>query len=199
MSAHPAEHKGRPVVVAHTVGGVARRGSRREGPTSDTIWLTVWKKAAGPDKLTYDDVVDEALCHGWIDSTVNGFDETSTLLMVAPRKKGSVWSALNKARIERLVAEGRMQPAGQAVIDAAIADGSWTILDPVEAMIEPDDLVAAIDAAGVRAAWDVMDAESSQAGALPPGAGEDAADPGQAHRRGDRRAARRLTRPAASA
>ena len=47
-----------------------------------------------------------------------------------------------------------MQPAGQRVIDAAIEDGSWTILDPVEAMIEPDDLVAAIDAAGVRATWD---------------------------------------------
>lgn len=152
MASHPAEHKGRRVVVAHTVQEW-RDWLRREGPTSGTVWLTVWKKAAGPDKLTYDDVVDEALCHGWIDSTINGFDETSTLLMVAPRKKGSVWSAVNKARIERLVAEGRMQPAGQAVIDAAIADGSWTILDPVEAMEEPDDLVAAIDAAGVRDTW----------------------------------------------
>ena len=47
-----------------------------------------------------------------------------------------------------------MQPSGQAVIDAAIADGSWTILDPVEAMIEPDDLAQAIDASGLRAAWD---------------------------------------------
>jgi uncharacterized protein YdeI (YjbR/CyaY-like superfamily) len=153
VATHPAEHKGRRVVVAHTVEEW-RDWLRQEGPTSGTVWLTVWKKAAGPDKLTYDDVVDEALCHGWIDSTINGFDETSTLLMVAPRKKGSVWSAVNKARIERLVAEGRMQPAGRAVIDAAIADGSWTILDPVEAMEEPDDLVAAIDAAGVRDVWE---------------------------------------------
>ncbi len=124
------------------------------GDSSDSIWLTVWKRAAGPGKLGYDDVVDEALCRGWIDSTINAFDDTSYLLLLAPRKRGSVWSAVNKARIARLVGEGRMQPAGQRVIDAAIADGSWTILDPVEAMIEPDDLVAAIDAADVRATWD---------------------------------------------
>ena len=77
--------------------------------------------------------------------------------MVAPRKRGSVWSAVNKARIERLVAEGRMQPAGQAVIDAAIADGSWTILDPVEDLAEPDDLSAALDAdPTARLAWDAF-------------------------------------------
>lgn len=153
MSTHPAEHKGRRVVVAHTPQEW-RDWLRAESATSDSVWLTVWKQAAGPGKLNYEDAVLEALCVGWIDSTVNGFDEVSTLLLMARRKKGGVWSAPNKARIERLVAEGRMQPSGQAVIDAAIADGSWTILDPVEAMLEPDDLVAAIDAAGVRARWD---------------------------------------------
>ncbi len=153
MGAHPAEHKGRRVVVLHTVEEW-RDWLRSEGPTSGTIWLTVWKQAAGPGKLSYDDVVDEALCHGWIDSTINRFDDTSYLLLLAHRKRGGVWSAPNKARIERLQAEGRMRPEGQAVIDAAVADGSWTILDPVEAMVEPDDLVAAIDDAGVRGAWD---------------------------------------------
>jgi uncharacterized protein YdeI (YjbR/CyaY-like superfamily) len=152
VSTHPAEHKGRRVVVVHTPEEW-RDWLRTEGATSGTIWLTVWKQAAGPDKLTYDDVVDEALCHGWIDATVNRFDDTSYLLLLAPRKKGSVWSAVNKARIERLVAEGRMLPTGQALIDAAIADGSWTILDSVDAMLEPDDLVAAIDAADVRDTW----------------------------------------------
>jgi uncharacterized protein YdeI (YjbR/CyaY-like superfamily) len=151
--AHPAEHKGRRVVVLHAPEEW-RDWLRTEGATSGTVWLTVWKQAAGPDKLTYDDVVDEALCHGWIDSTINRFDDTSYLLLLAPRKKGSVWSAVNKARIERLVAEGRMQPVGQAVIDAAIADGSWTILDSAEAMEEPDDLGAAIDAAGIRDIWE---------------------------------------------
>lgn len=150
---HPPEHKGRRVVVAHTPEQW-REWLAAEGTSSGSVWLTVWKQAAGPGKLTYDDVVDEALCHGWIDSTINGFDEHSYLLLLAPRKPGSVWSGVNKARIERLTADGRMQPAGRAVIDAAIADGSWTILDPVEAMEEPDDLVAALDGAGVRAAWE---------------------------------------------
>lgn len=153
MSTHPAEHKGRRVVVAHTPEEW-RSWLAAEGATSAAVWLTVWKQAAGPDKLTYEDVVLEALCVGWIDSTVNGFDDLSFLQLLSPRKKGSVWSAPNKARVERLVAEGRMQPSGQAVIDASIADGSWTILDPVEAMIEPDDLAQAIDAAGLRTAWD---------------------------------------------
>lgn len=153
MADHPADHKGRRVVVAHTVEDW-RAWLRSEGSTSGTIWLTVWKQAAGPGKLGYDDVVDEALCHGWIDSTINRFDELSYLLLLAPRKRGGVWSAPNKARIERLRAEGRMRPEGQAVIDAAVADGSWTILDSVEAMIEPTDLTAAIDEAGARAEWD---------------------------------------------
>lgn len=153
MSAHPAEHKGRRVVVLHTPEEW-RAWLRTEGATSGTVWLTVWKQAAGPDKLTYDDVVDEALCHGWIDSTINRFDDTSYLLLLAPRKKGSVWSAVNKARIERLVAEDRMQPSGQAVIDAAIADGSWTILDSVEAMQEPDDLVEALGTGALRQTWE---------------------------------------------
>jgi uncharacterized protein YdeI (YjbR/CyaY-like superfamily) len=153
VGAHPAQHKGRRVVVAHTPQEW-RDWLLAEAASSDSIWLTVWKRAAGPGKLTYDDVVDEALCHGWIDSTVNRFDETSYLLLLARRKKGSIWSAVNKARIERLAAEGRMLESGQAVIDAAIADGSWTILDSVDAMIEPDELVAAIDGAGLRATWD---------------------------------------------
>ena len=100
---HPSEHKGRRVVVVHTAAqwrawlgdGTATRRS--------SIWLTVWKRAAGPGKLGYDDVVDEALCHGWIDSTINAFDDTSYLLLLAPRKRRSVWSGVNKARIERLV------------------------------------------------------------------------------------------------
>lgn len=153
MGAHPAQHKGRRVVVVHTADEW-RDWLHAEAASSDSIWLTVWKQAAGPDKLTYDEVVDEALCHGWIDSTVNRFDDTSYLLLLARRKKGSIWSAVNKARIERLVAEGRMLESGQAVIDAAIADGSWTILDSVDAMIEPDELTAAIDGAGLRDTWE---------------------------------------------
>jgi uncharacterized protein YdeI (YjbR/CyaY-like superfamily) len=152
-SGFPAEHKGRRVVVVHTVDEW-RRFLLDEGATSPAIWLTVWKKAAPEGRPRYEDLVCEALCHGWIDSTINGFDELCTLLLMAPRKPGSMWSAPNKERVERVTAEGRMRPTGQAVIDAAKADGSWSILDSVDAMLEPDDLVAAIDAAGVRSEWE---------------------------------------------
>lgn len=154
MGEHPAEHKGRRVVVARTLP-VWRDWLLAEGATSDAVWLTVWKQAAGPGMLTYDDVVEEALCHGWIDSTINAFDGTSYLLLVARRKPRSVWSAPNKERVVRMVAEGRMLETGRAAIDAAVADGSWTILDPVEALEEPDDLAAALDAEPARReAWD---------------------------------------------
>jgi uncharacterized protein YdeI (YjbR/CyaY-like superfamily) len=69
-----------------------------------------------------------------------------TMLWFAPRKPGSGWSRPNKARIERLTAAGLIAPAGQALIDAAIADGSWTLLDAVEDLVVPDDLAAAFAA-----------------------------------------------------
>jgi len=151
---HPPEHKGRRVVVARTLAEW-REWLEREGARSDAVWLTVWKQAAGPGFLMYDEVVEEALCHGWIDSTINAFDELNYLLLLARRKKGSVWSGPNKERVERMTAAGRMRPTGLATVDAAREDGSWTVLDPVEAMIEPDDLAAALDADPVlRATWD---------------------------------------------
>lgn len=155
MPEHPAEYKGRSVVVVRTVDEL-RAWLLEHGAASDAVWVTVWKKAAGPGALTYGQIVEESLCHGWIDSTVNTFDDTSFLMLLAPRKKGSVWAATNKERVARMTAEGRMRQTGQRVIDAAKTDGSWTILDPVEAMIEPEDLIVAIDAAGMRAEWEAM-------------------------------------------
>lgn len=155
MPEHPAEYKGRSVVVVRTVVEL-RAWLLEHGAGSDAVWVTVWKKAAGPGALTYEQIVEESLCHGWIDSTVNTFDDTSFLMMLAPRKKGSVWATSNKERVARMTAEGRMLETGRRTIDRAHQDGTWTILDPVDAMIEPEDLVAAIDAAGVRAEWDAM-------------------------------------------
>ena len=77
-------------------------------------------------------------------------DDERTALLFTPRKAGSGWSRTNKVRIARLVKEGRMQPAGLAKIAAAKRDGSWTLLDSVEAMQVPDDLRRALGAAGVR-------------------------------------------------
>jgi uncharacterized protein YdeI (YjbR/CyaY-like superfamily) len=108
------------------------------------IWLVSYKKAAQKPTLSYDDIVEEALCFGWIDSKPNKVDDLRTKLWLAPRKAKSGWSKPNKTRIEKLIADGLMQPAGLAKINAARADGSWQQLDAVEALEIPDDLRAAL-------------------------------------------------------
>ncbi len=108
------------------------------------IWLIIFKKHV-PDKwMSWAELVDEALCFGWIDSRTRRLDENRTVYLVSPRRAGSPWSAVNKQRVEQLIAEGRMQPAGLATIERAKADGSWSIYDEIEQLIVPDDLAAAL-------------------------------------------------------
>jgi uncharacterized protein YdeI (YjbR/CyaY-like superfamily) len=121
------------------------------------VWLVQWKKATGRPALTYEQQVEEALCVGWIDSTAGTVDAERAKLWFAPRKAGSGWSRPNKQRVERLEREGRIQPRGRAVLDAAQADGSWTLLDDVEALVVPPDLTAAFAARpGSRVAWEAF-------------------------------------------
>lgn len=109
---------------------------------SESIWLVTYKKGKGPH-VPWADIVEEALCFGWVDSLPRKLDERRSMLLVSPRKPGSAWSALNKSRAEAMIAAGKMTKAGQAMIDAAKADGTWTKLDAVEALIVPPDLAAA--------------------------------------------------------
>jgi uncharacterized protein YdeI (YjbR/CyaY-like superfamily) len=123
----------------------------------DGVWLFYWKKATGKPSIDWSDAVDEALCFGWIDSTRRAVDDRSFKQYFAPRKPKSNWSKINKEKVERLIAEGRMMPAGLAVIEQAKANGSWESLDGVEAMIAPDDLIAALDAVpAARAYFDTL-------------------------------------------
>ena len=107
------------------------------------VWLVSYKKATGKPIIPYDEAVEEALCFGWIDSTPNKLDEERAMRWFAPRKPGTGWSRPNKERVERMIAAGLMTPAGQAKIDAAHADGSWTALDAIENLEIPPDLAAA--------------------------------------------------------
>lgn len=121
------------------------------------IWLVVYKKHCGDRYIPWPDLVQEALCFGWIDSRTRRLDEDRTMLLFGPRKPGSVWSALNKQHVAEMMAAGRMQPAGLALVEAARADGSWTFLDDVEAGIEPEDLARALDAApDSRRGWEEL-------------------------------------------
>lgn len=114
--------------------------------SSPGIWLVFDRKTSRPDRLAYVDAVEEALCYGWIDSTVRRLDDTKYVQLMAPRKPKSTWARTNKARVERLIAEGLMAAAGLASIERAKANGSWESLDAVEALLVPDDLVAALAA-----------------------------------------------------
>jgi uncharacterized protein YdeI (YjbR/CyaY-like superfamily) len=122
----------------------------------DGIWVVFPKPSkVGPRGLRYDDLIEEALCYGWIDSRPRTVDSDRTSLWFTPRKKGSVWAATNKARVERLMAEGRMAAPGLATVDRAKADGSWSKIDGSEAYIEPDDLLRAFRRhAGAKRSWD---------------------------------------------
>jgi uncharacterized protein YdeI (YjbR/CyaY-like superfamily) len=120
-----------------------RRWLTRHHTRADGIWLVTWKKASGAKHVPYDIIVEEALCFGWIDSKPRLLDADRSMLWLAPRKARSGWSAANKVRIARAIKEGRMTPAGQAKIDVAKRDGSWTALDSASAIEIPPDLAAA--------------------------------------------------------
>ncbi|HSO04239.1 MAG TPA: YdeI/OmpD-associated family protein [Candidatus Limnocylindrales bacterium] len=114
--------------------------------TSPGIWLVLPRRGNDDPAPTYDEVVEEALCFGWIDSTVRTRDERFALQLLTPRKPTSTWSASNKERLARLIPAGLMTERGLRVVEAAQANGSWEILDSVERLEVPDDLAAALDA-----------------------------------------------------
>ena len=127
------------------------------------VWVVTYKKGRGPH-VPYAEVVEEALAFGWIDGRGRRLDDHRFMLLVTPRRPASKWSSINKARIERLTAAGLMTPAGEAVVAAAKASGTWTALDAVEALVEPDELRAALDAdADARRHWDAFPPSTKRA------------------------------------
>jgi uncharacterized protein YdeI (YjbR/CyaY-like superfamily) len=108
----------------------------------DSIWLVTWKK--GDDRhVPYTEIVDEALCFGWIDSLPRKLDETRTMLRLSPRKPKSAWSKVNKDKVAALETKGLMHVSGRAMVDHAKANGLWDKLNPVDALDVPDDLAKA--------------------------------------------------------
>ncbi|GAB3752481.1 YdeI/OmpD-associated family protein [Spirosoma pomorum] len=114
--------------------------------TKQSIWLIYHKKNSSVTGITYSEAVEEALCFGWIDSTVKPIDAERYRQFFSRRKPVSTWSKVNKDRIQRLVDKGLMTKAGFDSIDTAKQNGSWTILDDVEALVMPADLAEAFRA-----------------------------------------------------
>ena len=124
---------------------------------SPGVWLVSWKTATGKPAVGYAESVEEALCFGWIDSLNRTIDDERTQQLFTPRRPGSRWSRSNKERVERLLADGLIEPAGLAAIETAKASGAWTALDDVENLVVPDDLAAAFAAhPGAAEHWEAF-------------------------------------------
>lgn len=105
-----------------------------------SVWLILYKTNSGKLNLSWSDAVDEALCFGWIDSIRKPIDEEKFIQFFSKRKPKSNWSRINKQKIEKLFVEGKMTAAGINSIEIAKENGSWTILDDIEALVIPPDL-----------------------------------------------------------
>lgn len=110
---------------------------------SPGVWLAIGKKGGSATRLDYDAAVEEALRFGWIDSTVRRLDEQRFRQLYTPRKPHSTWAVTNKRRVERLLADGRMEAAGLAAIETAKANGSWDLLEDSDNEVVPEDLARA--------------------------------------------------------
>ncbi|MDL9935229.1 YdeI/OmpD-associated family protein [Gordonia sp. ABSL1-1] len=142
-----------------------REWLRDNHATSSGVWLVFWRKDSGHAPLDYDETVREALCWGWIDGHTRTIDVHRRGMWFTRRGPNSAWAKTNKARVADLIAGGRMQPPGQAVIDDAKARGLWHLLDDAEAGIESPDLTAALDARpAARANWDAFPPSARKAG-----------------------------------
>jgi uncharacterized protein YdeI (YjbR/CyaY-like superfamily) len=111
--------------------------------TAPGAWLILIKKNSDLQGVGYEEAVEEALCFGWIDSKEKSLDAQRMMLTFTRRKPGGFWARSNKERVARLIEQGRMTPAGLAVIEQAQADGSWNALDGFDDLTIPEDLAAA--------------------------------------------------------
>ena len=129
------------------------------------LYVKIAKKGTGIPSVNWEQMVEVLLCFGWIDGRANRLDDVFYLQRITPRRPRSVWSVKNVRTVERLTAEGRMRPAGLAVVEAARADGRWERAYAGPATITvPDDLAAALDAVpGARAAFDALDGRNRYA------------------------------------
>jgi uncharacterized protein YdeI (YjbR/CyaY-like superfamily) len=134
---------------------------RRNWDKETEVWIKIHKVRSGLPSITPVEAIDVVLTWGWIDGIRKGFDEKSFLQRYSPRGKKSVWSQINVANVERLLAAKRMQPSGMAQVEAAKADGRWVRAYRVSKTEAPPDLVAAIRARPkARAMFETLSAQN---------------------------------------
>lgn len=125
------------------------------------VWLRIFKVKSGRASVTWAEAVPVALAWGWIDAVRKSLDDESFLQRLTPRGPRSTWSEINVAHAERLIAEGRMQPAGLRQVEAAKADGRWEKTYRVKGSEAPADLLAALAAEPeARALFDALTSQN---------------------------------------
>ncbi|WP_406609101.1 YdeI/OmpD-associated family protein [Agarivorans sp. JK6] len=112
--------------------------------TQTELWIKIFKKKTNLASVTWDEVVIEALCWGWIDGVKKSIDEHAYLQRISPRKPRSTWSKRNRKHVERLINEGRMTKPGLLQVEAAKADGRWENAYAVSEMEVPADFLTAL-------------------------------------------------------
>ncbi len=104
------------------------------------VWLKIYKKQSQTPSVYYDEAVDEALCFGWVDSSIKKGNDEFYYQFFAKRNPKSNWSRVNKAKIEKLMTDGLIAEAGLKMVEIAKKTGTWTALDDVENLISTPDL-----------------------------------------------------------
>ncbi|MCP9755508.1 hypothetical protein EGI26_10110 [Lacihabitans sp. CCS-44] len=123
-----------------------RRWLEENHLSKPAVWLVLYRKKAGVPSVSWSELVDEALCFGWIDSVRRTIDNERFMQFLSPRKPKGTWSKINKEKIIQLSDAGLMTEAGLQAIERAKQNGSWSTLDAVEDMIIPADLADALEA-----------------------------------------------------
>lgn len=133
--------------------------------SSDGVCIEMAKKDSGIESVRYPEVLDVALCFGWIDGRRDALDERFFLQRFTPRRARSRWSQINREKAERLIAEGRMRPAGLAEVARAKADGRWKAAYAGQrSATVPDDLQRELDARPeARAFFEALDSRNRYA------------------------------------
>jgi uncharacterized protein YdeI (YjbR/CyaY-like superfamily) len=123
-----------------------RQWLEKNHDSKQAVWLVHYKKKSAVPSLSWSEAVDQALCFGWIDSVRRPLDTEKYIQVFSKRKATSVWSKINKEKVQQLIDKGLMTKAGFITIETAKQNGTWTILDSVEELTIPDDLEKAFKA-----------------------------------------------------
>jgi uncharacterized protein YdeI (YjbR/CyaY-like superfamily) len=122
---------------------------------ADSVWLVTWKKRVPAKHVSRETVLDALIAFSWVDGLMRRIDDDRVKQLIAPRQQQR-WAQTYKDRAARLVASGRMQPAGLAAIDRAKAAGLWDAMVDVDALTVPPDLADALGRCAARAHWDAL-------------------------------------------